>query len=420
MLEQQKTLLFAIVAGLTLLYCLAELGFGVYLQSLLLLSDGFHNLSDVASLYIAYWAQKSAKRDVTPLMSYGWVRTEILGGLVNGCSLLSLCFYIVLECIPKLIHPEAINPGYTIIVIAASGLFVNTAGTIILGYIGYHGHHGHDHGSDQKGEKPDHKGGKHDHKGKKIAQELDELKELDPEQSNSPQLQNREEIQSKKKKHEHKHSHDNDHDHDHGHSHGHGHGHGHGHDHGHTMSSNIQAVFIHYLGDALSSVFVLVSGFLYHYTSGEWLVYLDPVASLVIVVLILSTTLPLVKRCAMILLQSVPSGFKYEAVIDQLMKVDGIVNVHELHAWQLSDAVAVASLHISGNGYDSEQIISRAKDVLHNAGVHSSTIQFEVVKSPEDQDTCKQVCIESCEEDACCTSSLQRRAQKVPLLVEAQ
>jgi Co/Zn/Cd efflux system component len=102
----------------------------------------------------------------------------------------------------------------------------------------------------------------------------------------------------------------------------------------------------------------------------------------------------------MILLQSAPSGFDYESVINKLKKVnltichalkltcfvfqvEGIVNVHELHAWQLSDAVAVASLHISGVGGMDAQIISQAKDVLHNAGVHSSTIQFEVVSSPE-------------------------------------
>jgi len=389
----EKGLLFGLVAGLTLIYCLAELAVGVYLQSLLLLSDGFHNLSDVASLYIAYWAQKSAKRDVSPLMSYGWVRTEILGGLVNGCSLLSLCFYIVLESIPRLIHPEVIDAGIMIIVIAAAGLFVNTAGTIILGFIGLHGHsHGHSHGHDHgHGHKHDHKHEhKHEHKSQKLPlKEMDELGE--------------QELEKQRKKKKQKHQHEDKHGHE------------------HKMDSNIQAVFLHYLGDTLSSVFVLISGFLLHYSKGVWLLYIDPVASLLIVGLILATTLPLVKRCAMILLQSVPPGFDYEAVIGQLLKVDGIVNVHELHAWQLSDAVAVASLHISGRGgLDSELIISQAKDVLHKAGVHSSTIQFEAVKSPEDQDTCKQVCIETCEEDACCSSSLQRRAQKVPLLVESQ
>lgn len=42
-------------------------------------------------------------------MSYGWVRTEILGGLINACFLLSLCLYVTLESVPKFIQPERKN-----------------------------------------------------------------------------------------------------------------------------------------------------------------------------------------------------------------------------------------------------------------------------------------------------------------------
>lgn len=52
-----KAVAFVIIGGLTLLYCIAELAAAVWLKSLTLLSDGFHNLSDVVALYIAYWAQ---------------------------------------------------------------------------------------------------------------------------------------------------------------------------------------------------------------------------------------------------------------------------------------------------------------------------------------------------------------------------
>jgi hypothetical protein len=47
------------------------------------------------------------------------------------------------------------------------------------------------------------------------------------------------------------------------------------------MDSNMQAVFLHYLGDALSSIFVLISGLLLRFSSGRWLIYIDPVARLV-------------------------------------------------------------------------------------------------------------------------------------------
>lgn len=96
----------------------------------------FHNLSDVVSLYIAFWcaslfwrdlplafkfivfmifvplltcrAVQASKRESSDQMSYGWVRSEILGGLTNGCFLLSLCLYVALESIPRFIEPPGI------------------------------------------------------------------------------------------------------------------------------------------------------------------------------------------------------------------------------------------------------------------------------------------------------------------------
>jgi Co/Zn/Cd efflux system component len=66
--EERETFIkaasFWIIGVLTLAYCLVELYYAVTLESLTLLSDGFHNLSDVASLYIAYWALKVSIPDV--------------------------------------------------------------------------------------------------------------------------------------------------------------------------------------------------------------------------------------------------------------------------------------------------------------------------------------------------------------------
>jgi len=165
-----KLIAFASIGVLTFIYVLGELAAAIYLESLVLLSDGFHNLSDVVSLYIAYWAQQAAKRDTSHDMSYGWARTEILGGLTNGCFLLSLCFYVVLECIPKFIRPNPIESGVIFMVTAAVGLAVNTIGTIVFcitgqshGHSHSHGHGGHGHGHDHKEKKKEKKSHSHDH-----------------------------------------------------------------------------------------------------------------------------------------------------------------------------------------------------------------------------------------------------------------
>jgi Co/Zn/Cd efflux system component len=65
-------------------------------------------------------------------MSYGWVRSEILGGLTNGCFLLSLCLYVALESIPRFIDPPEFDSGWPFIIVAACGLAINTFGTIIF------------------------------------------------------------------------------------------------------------------------------------------------------------------------------------------------------------------------------------------------------------------------------------------------
>ena len=65
-------------------------------------------------------------------MSFGWARTEILGGLTNGCFLLSLSLYIVLEAIPRFIRPPKIDAGWPFIAVAAAGVILNTVGTLVF------------------------------------------------------------------------------------------------------------------------------------------------------------------------------------------------------------------------------------------------------------------------------------------------
>ncbi len=102
--------------------------FGVYGHVLVLLSDGFHNLSDVVALAIGLWASRKSRAAKSMQYSYGFARTELLGALVNGCFLLSLGFYVLLEAIPKFIRPDP--PDETVqlyfIIGAAVGLVSST------------------------------------------------------------------------------------------------------------------------------------------------------------------------------------------------------------------------------------------------------------------------------------------------------
>jgi len=487
-----KAFAFLSIGILSLIYVIAELAAALYLNSLALLSDGFHNLSDVVSLYIAWWAQKAAERDSDDLMSYGWARTEILGGLTNGCFLLSLSLYVALDAIPKIIRPEPIEGGLIFMIVAGAGLAINILGTVVFALTGMahahshggggghsHGGGGHSHGSnDEKKKKKKHghahdgaddHGHSHNHKDKKEkdkhghAHASDEEKGLlvqieddhhddhdhhDHDDDSHGHSHNHKEKDhghshnGEKKKKEHGHSHDGEKKEkkkDHGHSHDgekkkkekdHGHSHGDSNeDHGHShdgekkkkkkqakkgcmgMDMNMFGVFIHFLGDAISSLFVLLTGALLHFTSGRWTVYVDPISSLIIVGMIVASSVPLVKRCSMILLQKVPDEIDMDKLRHKILKIQGVVSQHDLHVWQLVDGMTIASIHVGiDENVEFKSVVSRIKKIFHSQGIHSTSIQPEFVSISNDfkQDFCVQNCIESCEEEWCCKKTAER------------
>ncbi len=132
-----KTVAFVSVGIATLAYSLAELGVGVWFHALVLLSDGFHNLSDFLALAIGLWAARKSRQPATDEYSYGWARAELLGALVNSVFLLSLSFYILLEAVPRFIEPEPIpQHGFAFIIFASIGLGLNVTGAIVFACTG--------------------------------------------------------------------------------------------------------------------------------------------------------------------------------------------------------------------------------------------------------------------------------------------
>jgi len=418
-------------------YSVFEIYLALYQNSLALLSDGFHNLSDVVALIIAFWAMWKSAENRTHVMTYGWKRTEVLGAVMNGCFLLALCLYIILEAIPKFIHPVDIVADWWFIGTAAAGMVINFVATLIFAATGTHGHshaggggHGHSHGGGGHGghgekEKKEKHGHDHGHK---------EKKDKDGHGHDHGHKEKKD-----KDGHDHGHKEKKDKEgHDHGHKekkekHGHDHGHKekkekHGHDHGHKHvqdedsdshhsheghgpereDMNMKAVFLHYLGDAISSLFVMVAGLLIHYLpDAAWVGYVDPGSSLLIVLLIVGSILPLLRGCSKILLQQAPSDLDCTALQEELEKVEGLRGVHDLHVWELVDAVPIASAHISVWECEMEtfaKVAARCKKVLHRYGIHSSTLQPEFVLRVEENsyERCSQNCAKDCAEDWCC------------------
>ncbi|CAB1415904.1 unnamed protein product [Pleuronectes platessa] len=132
-----------------------------------MLSDSFHMLSDVIALVVALVAVRFAeKTHATNKNTFGWIRAEVMGALVNAVFLTALCFTIVLEVIERLTEPHEITRPEVVAWVGAAGLLVNLLGLCLFREHagGGHGHshgggggHGHSHGS--KKVKSDHKAG---------------------------------------------------------------------------------------------------------------------------------------------------------------------------------------------------------------------------------------------------------------------
>ena len=84
------------------------------------------------------------------------------------------------------------------------------------------------------------------------------------------------------------------------------------------------------------------------------------------------------KSTAFILLQGVPATVSLDEVRDAILAVDGVLSVHELHVWQLSENKIVASVHVTASRkHDFMPVAAKIRKALHDRGIHSSTIQPE-------------------------------------------
>jgi cobalt-zinc-cadmium efflux system protein len=109
---------------LNLLITLAQIVGGLIANSLGLISDAAHNLSDVVALALSLWAVRLGRRPATPTRTFAYKRAEILVALFNSTVLVALCLYLVVEAIRRLLDPQPVE-GLWVIGLAAGGLIIN-------------------------------------------------------------------------------------------------------------------------------------------------------------------------------------------------------------------------------------------------------------------------------------------------------
>lgn len=120
-----------LVLGLTLSYLAAEVIGGIVTNSLALLADAGHMLTDVGGLAFALFAINIAQRKTTEQRTYGYYRAEILAALANGIILIFVSIYILYEAVKRFQSPPEVS-SKNMLIIAVIGLVVNIAGMLIL------------------------------------------------------------------------------------------------------------------------------------------------------------------------------------------------------------------------------------------------------------------------------------------------
>jgi len=342
--------------ALTSAFFLVEIIVGYLTNSMALVADSFHMLSDIAALVIAFLSVRMAPKSWSK-NTFGWARAEVLGALVNAVFLVALCFSITVESLKRFYEPESIHNPQLILWVGAMGLLVNLVGLCLFAQHG--SSHGHSHGLSRS---------THSHL-TDLADKDDDEKDGIPEITYSG-----EEKKAKPAG-----------------------GHGHSHD---PSNMNMKGVFLHVMADALGSVIVIISALIMWLTEWEYKEYVDPGLSLLLVVLILKSVWPLLIESALILLQTVPTHIQVDSLQQKLMaKVDGILAVHEFHIWQLAGDRIIASAHIRClNLAQYMQVAEKVKEFFHNEGIHSTTIQPEFVETlePSGSISSTQDCMLSC------------------------
>jgi zinc transporter 2 len=150
--------------------------------------------------------------------------------------------------------------------------------------------------------------------------------------------------------------------------------------HNHSRSLNMRAAFLHIIGDALQSVGVIIAGIvIYFYPQYS---EADPICTLLFSIIVMFTTVPIVKDCVKVLMEGTPNDINVNEIKNKLLKVratqiEGVLEVHEFHIWSLSASKACMSCHLVST--DPHLPLEKAIALLKNDyGITNTTVQIEL------------------------------------------
>jgi len=141
---------------------------------------------------------------------------------------------------------------------------------------------------------------------------------------------------------------------------------------------NMRSALIHEIGDTLSTAAVIAGGIAIAYTGQRWI---DPALSVGIGVMILWSSIGIIRESLNILLEGIPSGMDLERIEACICAIPGVNSVHDLHVWSIGSDTHSLSCHVGitdMKASESETLLRQIRDQLaERYHIHHTTIQFE-------------------------------------------
>ncbi|KIL73297.1 cation diffusion facilitator family transporter [Bacillus badius] len=284
--KQALKLSFILIAT----YMIVEVVGGIITNSLALLSDAGHMLSDAAALGLSYFALKFGEKEATLSKTFGYKRFEILAAFINGLTLLVISIYIFVEAYRRIMAPpEVMSMG--MLTVSVIGLLVNIAAAYIL----------------MKGDKEE--------------------------------------------------------------------------------NLNVRSAFLHVLGDLLGSVGAIAAALMILFF--EWNLA-DPIASVIVAVLIIISGIRVTKASFHILMEGAPENISVSKVKEALLGMPGVEDVHDLHVWAITSDFPALSCHVVIRPEtEGKQLLTSIQKKLHDEfHIEHTTIQIDFADQPCTGDHC--------------------------------
>jgi zinc transporter 2 len=333
--------------ALCLIFMVVEVVGGLIAGSLAILSDAAHLSADLASFAMAMAANHLASLPSSSRHTFGLQRTESLAALFSMVSLVLICVGLSVEALRRLWRiliegsSEEVD-GKLMSLLATVGVFVNLA----LGYI-----LGEDHGHLPGAAGDSHDNSHDDHlyeSGKADGHSHDYgLSEEDPlldhrrvvHSDEVPPLPCGDDVVTKR-------------------------------------NVNLEAAYLHVLGDLAQSVAVLIAGLIIWWKPEYAIV--DPLCTLAFCIIVFYSTLGVLNASVAVLLEEVPPKISWQALYDDILALPNITEVHDLHIWSISNGIPSISAHCSAVGdANCTQALKDVNLVCRSHGIAHITIQMQ-------------------------------------------